>query len=69
MLLHFVLLALIPHPIFAASSYKFDPLKHLSGIAPYFEPEDLELDPNPPQGCKVTRVSAGRSDVSLGTTD
>ena len=40
----------------AASTYKFDPLQHLAGIAPYFEPEDPQLDPAPPQGCKVTRV-------------
>jgi acid phosphatase len=32
-------------------------LQHLAGIAPYFEPEDPPLDPAPPQGCKVTRVS------------
>jgi hypothetical protein len=40
----------------ATSTYKFDPLQHLAGIAPYFEPEDPQLDPAPPQGCKVTRV-------------
>jgi len=35
----------------------FDPLEHLAGIAPYFEPEDPPFDPNPPQGCKVSRAA------------
>lgn len=37
-------------------SYTFDPLQHLAGIAPYFEPESPPLDPKPPQGCNVTQV-------------
>jgi acid phosphatase len=41
----------------AAQAYKFNPLEHLAGIAPYFEPEDPPLDPSPPQGCNVTRAS------------
>ncbi|KAF2021579.1 acid phosphatase-like protein [Aaosphaeria arxii CBS 175.79] len=40
-----------------SSSYNFDPLQHLAGIAPYFEPSDPPLDPSPPQGCHVTRAS------------
>lgn len=39
------------------SSYSFNPLEHLAGIAPYFEPADPPRDPNPPQGCSVTRVA------------
>lgn len=38
-----------------AASSSFDPLKHLAGIAPYFE--DPVLDPSPPQGCNVTRAT------------
>ena len=40
-----------------AVSYTFDPLQHLSGIAPYFEPEDPPTDPKPPQGCTVERAA------------
>ena len=39
------------------AAYTFDPLQHLAGIAPYFEPEDPPLDPSPPQGCNVTRAA------------
>ncbi|KAK2601766.1 hypothetical protein QQS21_004650 [Conoideocrella luteorostrata] len=39
------------------SSYSFNPLEHLTGIAPYHEPADPALDPNPPQGCSVTRAA------------
>jgi len=39
------------------SSYTFDPLQHLSGIAPYFEPQDPPRDPSPPQGCNVTKAA------------
>jgi len=41
----------------AAAKYTFDPLLHLSGIAPYFEPHDPPFDPAPPQGCNVTRAA------------
>jgi acid phosphatase len=41
----------------AAAAYTFEPLEHLAGIAPYFEPEDPPLDPKPPQGCNVTRAA------------
>ncbi|ORY11488.1 acid phosphatase-like protein [Clohesyomyces aquaticus] len=41
----------------AFAAYSFDPLQHLAGIAPYFEPADPPLDPKPPQGCNVTRAS------------
>ncbi|KAG9542355.1 hypothetical protein KCU86_g22763, partial [Aureobasidium melanogenum] len=41
------------------AKYTFDPLKHMSGIAPYFEPHDptSNFDPAPPQGCNVTRAA------------
>ena len=39
----------------AHAGYSFDPLRHLAGIAPYFE--ERQLDPKPPQGCNVTRAS------------
>ncbi|KAF2877076.1 histidine phosphatase superfamily [Massariosphaeria phaeospora] len=41
----------------ALAAYSFNPLEHLAGIAPYFEPSDPPLDPQPPQGCNVTRAS------------
>lgn len=39
------------------AAYSFEPLQHLAGIAPYFEPADPPLDPKPAQGCNVTRAS------------
>jgi len=39
------------------STYTFNPLQHLAGIAPYFEPADPPRDPSPPQGCEVTRAA------------
>lgn len=39
------------------NSYEFDPLKHLAGVAPPFDPQDPPLDPSPPQGCNVTRAA------------
>lgn len=41
----------------ASAAYSFNPLEHLAGIAPYFEPETPPLDPKPPQGCNVTRAT------------
>ena len=41
----------------AFAAYTFEPLKHLAGIAPYFEPADPPIDPKPAQGCNVTRAS------------
>lgn len=37
--------------------YTFDPLQHLAGIAPYFEPEDPPRTPYTPQGCNVTKAA------------
>lgn len=41
----------------AVAAYSFEPLEHLAGIAPYFEPQDPPLDPRPAQGCNVTRAA------------
>lgn len=39
------------------SSYKFNPLEHLGGVAPYFEPLDPSTDPAAPQGCTPVRAA------------
>ncbi|KAF2215397.1 hypothetical protein CERZMDRAFT_120263 [Cercospora zeae-maydis SCOH1-5] len=39
------------------SEYSFNPLEHLAGIAPYFEPNDPAREPSPPQGCEVEKVA------------
>ncbi|KAJ4286746.1 hypothetical protein N0V90_012998 [Kalmusia sp. IMI 367209] len=39
----------------AVAAYSFEPLEHLAGIAPYFEPKDPPLDPKTP--CNVTRAA------------
>ncbi|KAK8162191.1 histidine phosphatase superfamily [Phyllosticta citrichinensis] len=43
--------------LYSPNHYQFDPLEHLAGIAPYFDPQDPPLDPAPPQGCNVTRAA------------
>jgi acid phosphatase len=50
-----VVLAQNQQPLYA--TYSFNPLQHLAGIAPYFEPSDPPRDPSPPQGCEVTRAA------------
>lgn len=42
-------------PLF--SNYHFNPLEHLGGVAPYFEPLDPEIDPSAPQGCTPARAA------------
>ncbi|KAI0480914.1 histidine acid phosphatase [Xylariaceae sp. FL0804] len=39
------------------STYTFDPLEHLAGVAPYFEPQDPPASPSPPQGCTPSRAA------------
>lgn len=39
------------------SSYSFDPLEHLGGIAPTFQPQDPPTDPSAPRGCSVSRAA------------
>lgn len=38
-------------------TYNFNPLEHLAGIAPYFEPNDPPRNPSPPDGCTVTKAA------------
>ncbi|KAK0384361.1 hypothetical protein NLU13_8448 [Sarocladium strictum] len=40
-----------------ASTYSFNPLRHLAGIAPYFEPHDPPASPEAPQGCTADRAA------------
>ncbi|EGX89713.1 histidine acid phosphatase, putative [Cordyceps militaris CM01] len=39
------------------STYHFNPLHHLTGIAPYFEPQDPPASPDVPQGCTAKRAA------------
>jgi acid phosphatase len=39
------------------NSYKFNILHHLSGISPYFESNNDQLNPSPPQGCEVDKTA------------
>jgi len=39
------------------NTYVFNPLNHLAGVAPPFDPLDPLMDPAPPQGCNVTRAA------------
>ncbi|KAH6661154.1 histidine acid phosphatase [Truncatella angustata] len=39
------------------STYNFNPLEHLAGIAPYFEPQDPPTSPDAPQGCSAVRAA------------
>ncbi|TPX11377.1 uncharacterized protein E0L32_001195 [Thyridium curvatum] len=39
------------------STYTFNPLEHLAGVAPYFEPQDPPTSPDPPRGCSPARAA------------
>ncbi|KAI1811179.1 histidine acid phosphatase [Poronia punctata] len=55
-----LLLFLIAHSATATtlySSYEFNPLEHMGGVAPYFESQDPPSSPLPPQGCKPARAA------------
>lgn len=39
------------------STYSFNPLHHLAGIAPYFESQDPPTSPDAPQGCTATKAA------------
>ncbi|KAK7414046.1 hypothetical protein QQX98_007078 [Neonectria punicea] len=39
------------------SSYSFNPLEHLGGVAPYFEPQDPPTSPAAPQGCTAVKAA------------
>ncbi|KAK5109393.1 hypothetical protein LTR62_007059 [Meristemomyces frigidus] len=51
------------------STYEFNPLQHLAGIAPYFEPADPPRDPAPPQGCQVTRAAYLMRHAAINAND
>ncbi|KAJ9494357.1 hypothetical protein H2202_010140 [Exophiala xenobiotica] len=58
----FLVATLVPSLAFAVSptlydTYDFNPLEHLAGIAPYFEPNDPPRSPTPPDGCTVTKAA------------
>ncbi|KAI1759388.1 histidine acid phosphatase [Hypoxylon sp. FL1150] len=59
-LLQLTALALpIVQPCYAVSlysTYQFNPLEHLGGVAPYFEPQDPPASPATPQGCTAERA-------------
>ncbi|GAB7352068.1 hypothetical protein MBLNU459_g2574t1 [Dothideomycetes sp. NU459] len=50
-------LLLLSGSVLSRAAYKFDPLHHLAGTTPYFQPEDPKFDPAAPQGCNVTRAA------------
>ncbi|GAP88887.1 putative acid phosphatase [Rosellinia necatrix] len=50
----------LAQPCFATSlysTYSFNPLEHLGGVAPYFEPQDPPVSPSTPQGCTPVRAA------------
>ncbi|PBP19915.1 hypothetical protein BUE80_DR009284 [Diplocarpon rosae] len=51
------------------NSYHFDPLEHLAGVTPPFDPLDPALDPAPPQGCNVTRAAVLSRHSSIKAND
>ncbi|KAK5288317.1 hypothetical protein LTR43_007999 [Exophiala xenobiotica] len=58
----FLVATLVPSLALAVSptlydTYDFNPLEHLAGIAPYFEPNDPPRSPTPPDGCTVTKAA------------
>ncbi|KIV84262.1 hypothetical protein PV11_00052 [Exophiala sideris] len=58
----FTLTALLPALSAALSpilydTYNFNPLEHLAGIAPYFEPNDPPRSQAPPEGCTVSKAA------------
>ncbi|CAG8114711.1 unnamed protein product [Penicillium olsonii] len=53
--MHLPTLLAFTAPVLA--SYRFNPLEHSAGIAPYFTPHNPPIQSAPPQGCNVTRAS------------
>lgn len=51
------------------STYNFNPLEHLGGITPYFQPQDPPASPSPPQGCTVTRAAYLSRHAAIYTND
>ncbi|KAJ5348688.1 hypothetical protein MYU51_015095 [Penicillium brevicompactum] len=54
--MHFQTLLALTAPVLSLA-YRFNPLEHSAGIAPYFNPHNPPIQPSPPQGCNVTRAS------------
>lgn len=52
---HHILFLALSH--LSGSAHTFNPLEHLSGTTPYFEPEASPLLPKPPQCCNITRAA------------
>lgn len=51
------------------SDYKFNPLEHLTGVAPYFEPLDPPTDPSPPLKCTPVRAAYLSRHAAIFTND
>ncbi|KAJ1327371.1 acid phosphatase [Microdochium nivale] len=57
---HRLAAALLPLAVSAStlySTYSFNPLQHLTGIAPYFESQDPPVSPDAPRGCRAERAA------------
>lgn len=54
--MHFQTLLALTAPVLSLA-YRFNPLEHSAGIAPYFNPHNPPIQSSPPQGCNVTRAS------------
>lgn len=50
-------------------TYDFNPLTHLAGIAPYFEPNDPPRNPSPPDGCTVTKAAYLARHAAINAND
>ncbi|KAK4165511.1 histidine phosphatase superfamily [Cladorrhinum sp. PSN259] len=51
------------------SSYSFNPLEHLAGITPYFEPQTPQFSPAPPSKCTPVRVGILSRHAAIYTND
>ncbi|KAF5020301.1 hypothetical protein F66182_7677 [Fusarium sp. NRRL 66182] len=51
------------------SEYSFNPLRHLGGIAPYFEPQDPPASPDAPRGCRPERAAYLVRHAAIYTND
>ncbi|KAJ4244773.1 hypothetical protein NW762_014350 [Fusarium torreyae] len=65
------LLPIVAHASAATlnSEYSFNPLHHLGGIAPYFEPQDPPASPDVPQGCQPARAAYLVRHAAIYTND
>ncbi|KAK3985399.1 histidine phosphatase superfamily [Cladorrhinum sp. PSN332] len=51
------------------SSYSFNPLHHLAGVAPYFEPQSPSFSPSPPYKCTPARAAYLSRHAAIYTND